>query len=74
LSSDLLPFEFLRQFALKALLFTRFQKERVLLNLFDNALLLNLALEAPEGAFDGFTVKNADFCQNFPPLNSKTDT
>jgi hypothetical protein len=63
LPSNFLPLEFLRQLALKAFLFTRFQEKGVLLNLFDDAFLLDLPLETPKGAFYRFTVKNPDFCQ-----------
>ena len=67
LSSYLLAFEFLRQFTLEALLFAGFQKKGVLLHVLDNAFLLNLSLEAPKGALDGFAVVNSYLCQNKPP-------
>jgi len=67
LSSHLLAFEFLRQLALEPLLFSGFQKKGVLLHGPDNAFLLDLPLETPKGALNGFTVENADFCQNVPP-------
>jgi hypothetical protein len=73
LSSHLLAFEFLRQFTLKALLFSRFQKKGVFLHFLDNALLLNLSLEPPKGALNGFAVENPDLCQNMPPLTSAID-
>jgi len=31
----------------------------VFLNFLDNALLLNLALETPKGAFNGFTIEKS---------------
>jgi hypothetical protein len=67
LSTHLLAFEFLRQFTLEALLFPGFQKKGVLLHLLDNALLLNLSLETPKGALDGFAVVYSHLCQNMPP-------
>jgi hypothetical protein len=67
LSSHLLAFEFLRQFTLKPLLFSGFQKKRVLLHGLNNAFLLDLSLETPKGALNGFAFENPDFCQNVPP-------
>jgi hypothetical protein len=67
LSSHLLAFEFLSQFTLEPLLFAGFQKKGVLLEFFENALLLNLSLETPKGALNGFAVENPDFCQTVPP-------
>jgi hypothetical protein len=67
LSSHLLAFEFLGQFTLEPLLFAGFQKKGVLLDLFENALLLHLSLETPKGALNGFAVENPDFCQTVPP-------
>jgi hypothetical protein len=67
ISSYLLSFEFLRQLTLQALPFSRLQKKRVFLNFLDNALLLNLALETPKGAFNGFTIENPDLGQSVPP-------
>ena len=66
-SSHLLAFEFLRQFTLKPLLFSGFQKKRVLLHGLNNAFLLDLSLETPKGALNGFAFENPDFCQNVPP-------
>jgi hypothetical protein len=68
LSSHLLAFEFLSQFTLEPLLFAGFQKKGVLLDLFENALLLHLSLETPKGALNGFAVENPDFCQTVPPM------
>ena len=42
-------------------LVTRLQIERVLLDVLDDVFLLNLALEATEGALDGFAFLNLDF-------------
>ena len=39
-----------------ALLFAGLQIKGVTLNLFDDVLLLDLALESPQGAFQGFTL------------------
>jgi len=62
-----LRLSFLRQFTLKPLLFSGFQKKRVLLHGLDNAFLLDLSLETPKGALNGFAFENPDFCQNVPP-------
>jgi len=67
LSSDLLAFEFLRQFALEPPLFSGFQKKGVSLQLLNNAFLLDLSLETAKCALDGFSIENPDFCQNVPP-------
>ena len=67
MSRHLLAFEFLRQFTLEALLFPGFQKKGVLLHLLDNALLLNLSLETPNGDLNGFAVVNSHLCPNMPP-------
>jgi hypothetical protein len=67
LSPHLLAFEFLRQFTLEPLLFSGFQKKGVSLYLLNNAFLLDLSLETAKGALNGFSFKNADFCQNVPP-------
>ena len=67
MSPHLLAFKFLRQFTLEAILFTGFQKKGVLLHVLDNALLLNLSLETPKGALDGFAIVNSHLCQNMPP-------
>jgi hypothetical protein len=42
-------------------LVTRLQIERVLLDILDDVFLLNLALEATEGALNGFAFLNLDF-------------
>jgi hypothetical protein len=39
----------------------------VFLHFLDNALVLNLALETPEGAFNGFAIENPDLGQRVPP-------
>lgn len=44
-------------------LFPRLQIERVALDLFDDIFLLNLALKAPQSAFEGFAILQMDFCQ-----------
>ena len=38
------------------------------LHVLDNAFLLDLALETPKGALNGFSVVNLDFCQNVSSL------
>jgi len=65
--ASLLAFEFLCQFTLEALLFAGFEKKRVLLDVLENALLLNPSLETPQGAIHGFAVVNLHLCQNMPP-------
>jgi hypothetical protein len=67
LASHFPAFEFLRQFTLEAPLLAGFQKKRVLLDLLENAFLLNLSLETPKGAVHGFAVVNSHLCQNMPP-------
>jgi len=67
LSPHLFAFEFLCQFTLKSLLFSGFQKKGVLLDILNDAFLLDLPLETAEGALNGFAVENPDFCQNVPP-------
>jgi hypothetical protein len=67
LTSYFLTLEFLGQFALETLLFPRFQEKGVFLDLFNNALLLDLAFETPKGALNGLTVKYPNLCQNMPP-------
>jgi len=64
LPSYLLALEFLGQFTLEAFLLSRFQEKGVLLDLLDNAFLLDLSLETTQGALNRFTVKYPDFCQN----------
>jgi hypothetical protein len=46
------PFELLRQFALKPSSFPGLQEERMLFHIPENALLLDLPLEAAERAID----------------------
>jgi hypothetical protein len=54
-----------RQSLLDPLLFARFQEKRVLLDVFDDVFLLNLALEAPQGALEGFPLIQDHFRQSF---------
>ena len=70
MSSHLLALQFLRQFALEALLLSGFEKKGVSLYLLNNPLVLDLSLETAKGAFDGFSIENPDFCQNVPPVKS----
>jgi hypothetical protein len=67
ISSHLLSSEFLRQLTLQAPPLSRLQKKRVFLDFLDNALLLNLELETPKGAFKGFTIENPDLGQSVHP-------
>ena len=64
---DFLPASFSGQGLLDAFLFAWFQIKGVLLDLLDDAFLLDLPLEAAKGAFDGFSIENPNFCQNVPP-------
>ena len=66
-SLNLLPFRFLGQLAFEAFPLSGLQKKGVFLNLLDDALLLNLSLEAPKRAFYGFTIEDPDLCQSVPP-------
>ena len=67
-SLHLLPFCFLGQLAFEAFPFPGLQKEGVFLDILDDALLLNLSLEAPQGAFYGFAIEDPDLSQSVPPL------
>ncbi len=60
-----------RQRLLDPLLFTRLQIERVFLCIFDNIFLLNLPLEAPQSAFQGFTFIQNNFRQSLHLLNDE---
>ncbi len=48
---------------LGAALFAGLQVERVTLDFLNDIFLLNLALEATKGAFQGFAILQMDFCQ-----------
>jgi hypothetical protein len=50
------PQPFARQRLLDTFLFTRLKVERVFLYIFNNVFLLNLALETPKSAFEGFPI------------------
>ncbi len=50
LSPHFLSFEFLRQFALQAAPFPRFEGKRVSLHVFDDAFLLDLSFKTAQGA------------------------
>jgi hypothetical protein len=52
-----------RQSFLGALLLTRFQVEGMPLDFLNDVLLLNLALETAQRAFQGFSILDVDFCQ-----------
>jgi hypothetical protein len=63
LAGPLLAVSLARQRFLGTLLLTRFQVERVPLDLLDNVLLLDLALEPAQCTLQGFTILDVDFCQ-----------
>jgi len=63
LSSRFLSSEFLRQFTFEPLLFSGLQKKRMLLQVLDNAFLLDLSLETPKGALNRFAIENPNFRQ-----------
>ena len=54
-ATHLFPQSFASQGLFNALLFARLQVERVLLYVLDDIFLLNLTLEAPQSALEGFT-------------------
>ena len=60
----LLATAFARQRFLSALLLTRLQVKRMTLNLLDDVLLLDFALEPTQGIFEGLSLLDPDFCQN----------
>ena len=67
--ASLLAIPFASQRFFGALLFARLQIERVTFDLFDDVLLLDFALEAPQCAFERFAVLDMDFSQSkSPPL------
>jgi len=49
---------------LDAFFFARLEVKRVPFDLFNNVLLLNIALKAPQGIFEGFSLLDPNFCQN----------
>jgi hypothetical protein len=55
-----------RQRRFNSLLLARLQIESVPLDFFDDVLLQNLALEAPERVLKGFTILNVDLGQVLP--------
>src|SRR6185295_3418639 len=61
LAPELLAVSLSRQRLLGAPLVSRFQVERVLLDVLDDVFLLNLALKAAEGALDGLAFLNLYF-------------
>ena len=54
-----------RQRLLRATFVSRFQIERVLLDVLDDVFLLHLALEAAQCAFDRFALLHLDFSQTY---------
>jgi hypothetical protein len=67
LTLHLLAFGFLGQFALEAFPLSRLQEKGVFLDILDDALLLNLPLESPKSALDGFAIEHPNCCQIMPP-------
>lgn len=67
LSPHFLAFKLLRQFALQAAPFPRFEEKGVSLYVFDDAFLLDLPFKTAQSAFDGFSFENPNFCQVMPP-------
>jgi len=61
LATELLAIALPRQCLLGTSVITRFQIERVFLDVLDDVFLLNLALEASEGALDRLAFLNLDF-------------
>jgi hypothetical protein len=61
--ASLLAVSLASQRFLSPLLFTRLEIERMSFNLFDDVFLLDLSLESPQGALQGFTVLDIDFRQ-----------
>jgi|HubBroStandDraft_6_1064221.scaffolds.fasta_scaffold174947_3 hypothetical protein len=59
----LFPVALARQSFFGPLLLTRLQVEGMSLDLLDDVLLLDLALETPQRAFQGFSILDVDFCQ-----------
>jgi hypothetical protein len=53
-AAHLFPQPFARQRLLDTFLFARLEVERMFLNILNYVFLLNLAFEAPKGAFEGF--------------------
>lgn len=54
-AAHLLPKSLASQSLLDALLFARFEVERVFLDVLNNIFLLNLTLEAPESTLEGLS-------------------
>jgi hypothetical protein len=63
ISRTLFPVALARQSFLRALLLTRLQVEGMSLDFLDDVLLLDLALETAQRAFQGFSILDVDFCQ-----------
>jgi hypothetical protein len=61
--TDLLTITLTGQRFFHALLFTRFQVERVTLDFLDNVFGLHLALKAPQGILKGFAFLYSNLCQ-----------
>ena len=67
-----LPQSFAGQCLLDALLFTRFQVERVLFHILDDVFLLHLSFETTQRAFKRLTLVQNNFCQiNSPPSDNE---
>ena len=66
-STNLLAAAFAGQGLLDAFPLPRFQVEGVLLDLFNDVFLLNLALESAQRIFDGLTILNPNLSQSKHP-------
>jgi hypothetical protein len=62
-AADFLAVAFARQRRFHAALFARWHVELVTLHVFDDVLLLHLAFEAAERAFQRFSFADFNFCQ-----------
>jgi hypothetical protein len=58
---------FLGQFTFETFPLSGLQKKGVLLHILDDAFLLNLPLESPKSALDGFAIEHPNCCQIMPP-------
>jgi len=67
LTLHLLALGFLGQFAFETLPLSGLEEEGVLLHILDDAFLLNLPLESPKSALDGFAIEHPNCCQIMPP-------
>jgi hypothetical protein len=68
LSTDLFPIPLARQRLFRSAFVTRFQVERVLLDVLDDVFLLDLPLETAERALDRLTFLHFHFSHDNTPL------